>query len=65
MAELDKENLYNITFTDVMKLLASDNVTEEHKIIYIYLLNFIMDINEKVDKALSITTNVEDDIENK
>jgi len=47
---LNQENLVNISFTDVIKIISSDDTTPEQKLVYIYLLNVIMDTNERVDK---------------
>ena len=47
---LNQENLVNISFTDVIKIISSDETTPEQKMVYIYLLNVIMDTNERVDK---------------
>ena len=47
---LNQENLVNISFTDVIKIISSDETTPEQKLVYIYLLNVIMDTNERVDK---------------
>jgi hypothetical protein len=46
----DNKNLINITFTDVMQVIASEDTCPNDKLVYIYLLNVIMDLNEKVDK---------------
>ena len=47
---LNQENLVNISFTDVIKIISSDDTTPEQKLVYIYLLNVNMDTNERVDK---------------
>jgi hypothetical protein len=47
---LNQENLVNISFTDVIKIISSDDTTPEQKLVYIYLLNVIMDTNERLDK---------------
>lgn len=46
----NEKNLINITFTDVMQVIASEDTCPNDKMVYIYLLNVIMDLNEKVDK---------------
>lgn len=48
--EKNDERLMNITFTDVIQVVASDNTTPEDKMVYIYLLNVIMDIDEKIER---------------
>lgn len=48
--DLNQENLVNITFMDVMKIVSSDETTPNQKLVYIYLLNVIMDTNERIDK---------------
>lgn len=47
---LNQEDLVNITFMDVMKIISSDEPTPNQKLVYIYLLNVIMDTNERIDK---------------
>ena len=48
--DLNQENLVNITFMDVMKIISDEETTPNQKLVYIYLLNVIMDTNERVDK---------------
>jgi len=48
--EKNDERLMNITFTDVIQVVASDNTTPEDKMVYIYLLNVIMDMDEKITR---------------
>jgi hypothetical protein len=48
--DLNKENLVNISFTDVIQIVSSEATTPEQKLVYIYLLNVIMDTNERIDK---------------
>jgi hypothetical protein len=48
--EKNDERLVNITFTDVIQVVASDNTTPEDKMVYIYLLNVIMDMDEKITR---------------
>jgi hypothetical protein len=48
--DLNQENLVNISFTDVMKIVSLDTTTTEQKMMYIYLLNVIMDTNERIDE---------------
>jgi hypothetical protein len=48
--DLNKENLVNISFTDVIQIVSSETTTPEQKLVYIYLLNVIMDTNERIDK---------------
>lgn len=62
--EQKNQNLINITFTDVMQIIASKDTNPEAKMVYIYLLNVIMDLDEKVSKleghlGLSTPTNEE------
>ena len=39
--DLKQENLINISFTDMMRVISSEETTEANKIAYIYLLNFL------------------------
>ena len=48
--EKNDERLMNITITDVIQVVTSDNTTPEDKMVYIYLLNVIMDIDEKIER---------------
>ena len=48
--DLNKENLVNISFTDVIQIVSSEATIPEQKLVYIYLLNVIMDTNERIDK---------------
>ena len=43
-------NEMNITFMDIMKIIGSDDTCENDKKVYIFLLNIIMELQEKVDK---------------
>lgn len=56
--ENEEKNLINITFTDVMQVIASEDTCPNDKLVYIYLLNVIMDLNEKVDKLEAVTKKV-------
>jgi len=57
MEDLNLDREIKITFTDVMRIIADDNTTPEQKMVYIYLLNVIMDLDERV-------TNIEKKIDN-
>jgi hypothetical protein len=59
---LNQENLVNISFTDVMKIVSLDTTTTEQKMMYIYLLNVIMDTNERIDE-LQRKLNIKDENE--
>jgi hypothetical protein len=59
---LNQENLVNISFTDVIKVISSDTTTPEDKMVYIYLLNVIMDTNERIDE-LQRKLNIKDENE--
>ena len=48
--DLNQENLVNISFMDVMKIISDEETTPTQKLVYIYLLNVIMDTNERIDK---------------
>jgi hypothetical protein len=64
--EQNDDRLVNITFTDVMKVVASDNTTPEDKMVYIYLLNVIMDMDEKIERmnnTLNELQNTQDEYE--
>jgi len=54
----NEQNLINITFTDVMQVIASEDTCPNDKLVYIYLLNVIMDLHEKVDKLEAVTKKV-------
>jgi len=54
----EDKNIINITFTDVMQVIASEDTCPNDKMVYIYLLNIIMDLNEKVDKLEASTKKV-------
>lgn len=43
------EQIVNITFTDVMQVIASNDTKPTEKMVYIYLLNVIMDMDEKIE----------------
>ena len=61
----NEQNLINITFTDVMQVIASEDTCPNDKLVYIYLLNVIMDLHDKVDKLeakLSTEDNISDDV---
>lgn len=61
----NEKNLINITFTDVMQVIASEDTCPNDKLVYIYLLNVIMDLHDKVDKLeakLSTEDNISDDV---
>jgi len=60
--DLNQENLVNISFTDVMKIVSLDTTTTEQKMMYIYLLNVIMDTNERIDE-LQRKLNIKDENE--
>lgn len=45
---LNQENLVNITFNDMMQVVISEETTPNQKMAYIYLLNVIMDMDEKI-----------------
>lgn len=53
---LNQENLVNISFTDVMQIIASEETCPNDKMVYIYLLNVIMDMGERIDE-LSVKVN--------
>jgi len=53
---LNQENLVNISFTDVMQVIASEETCHNDKMVYIYLLNVIMDMGERTDE-LSVKVN--------
>lgn len=54
----NEKNLINITFTDVMQVIASEDTNPNDKLVYIYLLNVIMDLHDKVDKLEAVTKKV-------
>ena len=62
MNEEQNQNLINITFTDVMQIIASKDTNPEAKIVYIYLLNVIMDLDEKIRKIESNNIQLPTDI---
>jgi hypothetical protein len=39
-----------VKFTDVMRIIADDNTPMDTKMVYIYLLNVIMDFDEQLGK---------------
>jgi len=55
---METENLINITFTDVMKIIASEETSSNDKTVYIYLLNIIMDMSEKVDRLEAVVSDL-------
>jgi hypothetical protein len=54
----ENKNIINITFTDVMQVISSEDTCPNDKMVYIYLLNVIMDLSEKVDKLEASTKKV-------
>jgi len=62
--EEQQGRLVNITFNDVMQVIASDKTCEDDKLVYIYLLNVIMDLHEKVDKLETQSKKVKKKINN-
>lgn len=62
--EEQQSRLANITFNDVMQVIASNNTPEDDKLVYIYLLNVIMDLHEKVDKLETQSKKVKKKINN-
>jgi len=62
--EEQQSRLANITFNDVMQVIASNNTPEDDKLVYIYLLNVIMDLHEKVDKLEAQSKKVKKKINN-
>ena len=40
--------IVNINFNDVMQVIASNDTKPTEKMVYIYLLNVIMDMDEKI-----------------
>jgi hypothetical protein len=54
----NEKNLINITFTDVMQVIASEDTCPNDKMVYIYLLNVIMDLHEKVDRLEASTKKI-------
>ena len=62
--EEGQARLANITFNDVMQVIASNNTPEDDKFVYIYLLNVIMDLHEKVDKLEAQSKKVKKKINN-
>lgn len=44
------EAIQTITFTDVMKVIASDETKATDKMVYIYLLNALMDLDEHIGR---------------
>jgi hypothetical protein len=57
--DLKQENLINISFTDMMRVISSEETTEANKIAYIYLLNVIMDMDEKIQKITNTINELE------
>ena len=56
--DLKQENIINITFTDVMQVIASEDTCPNDRLVYIYLLNVIMDLHEKVDRLEASTKKI-------
>lgn len=54
----NEKNLINITFTDVMQVISSEDTCPNDKMVYIYLLNVIMDLHEKVDRLEASTKKI-------
>jgi len=46
----EQEELGLIKFMDVVRILSSDDVTPEVKIVMIYLVNKIVDLDIKIDE---------------
>lgn len=56
--DLKQENIINITFTDVMQVISSEDTCPNDRLVYIYLLNVIMDLHEKVDRLEASTKKI-------
>ena len=56
--DLKQENIINITFTDVMQVISSEDTCPKDRLVYIYLLNVIMDLHEKVDRLEASTKKI-------
>lgn len=56
--DLKQENIINITFTDVMQVISSEDTCPNDRLVYIYLLNIIMDLHEKVDRLETSTKKI-------
>lgn len=54
------EQIVNINFTDVMQVIASNDTKPTEKMVYIYLLNVIMDLDEKIQDIKSKLEEYED-----
>lgn len=48
--EQDKKTQIEVKFTDVMRIIADDNTPNDTKMVYIFLLNAIMDLDEALGK---------------
>ena len=58
--------IMNITFTDVMQIIASNDTKPTEKMVYIYLLNVIMDLDEKItilQNQMNEYVNIDEDVD--
>jgi hypothetical protein len=48
--ENNENKSIEVKFTDVMRIIADDNTPNDTKMVYIFLLNAIMDLDEQVGR---------------
>lgn len=58
--DLKEENLVNISFSDVVNVISSDDTKVGEKMVYIYLLNLIMDMEDKIQNIKNKIKEYED-----